>query len=113
MDQTSYLVDLTEPEMSPLNRIPVRVDFEPETGYHVYRVTAWHSDATIRRWGLITGDSVHNLRSALDHLVWQLACHKTGGPDLPGVPDSEKHTVQFPHRPSSDPCRASRPTDFP
>jgi hypothetical protein len=25
-------------------------------------------------WGVIVGDYVHNVRSALDHLAWQLAC---------------------------------------
>jgi hypothetical protein len=29
-------------------------------------------------------------------LVWQLACHKTGGANLPGVPDKEGRNVQFP-----------------
>lgn len=96
MDETSYMVEAPEPDISPLNRIPVRVDYEPETGYHVYRVTAWHSAATIRRWGLMLGDGVHNLRSALDHLACQLACHKAGGADLPGVPEEEARKVQFP-----------------
>ena len=96
MDETSYRLDAPEPEISPLNRIPVRLDYDATTGYHVYRVTAWHSDATIRRWGLITGDAVHNLRSALDHVVWQLACYKTGGAGLPSVPEHEKRAVQFP-----------------
>lgn len=96
MDETGYRLGTPKPEISPLNRIPVRLDYDPETGYHIYRVTAWHSAATIRRWGLMTGDGVHNLRSALDHLTWQLACHKTGGADLPGVPDQEARKVQFP-----------------
>jgi hypothetical protein len=112
MDETSYLLDAPEPQISPLNRIPVRIDYEPETGYHVYRVTAGHSDATIRRWGLMTGDAVHNLRSALDHLVWQLACHKTGGPDLPNVPEREKRIVQFPIVDSPTPAERDDPRTF-
>lgn len=96
MNETGYMIGAPEPEISPLNRIPVRLDYERETGYHVYRVTAWHSATTIRRWGLMTGDGVHNLRSALDHLTWELACHKTGGADLPGVPEHEIRKVQFP-----------------
>jgi hypothetical protein len=39
------------------HRIYVRFDPEPDA----------------RRWGLLLGDAVHNLRSALDHLVYELA----------------------------------------
>jgi hypothetical protein len=31
-------------------------------------------------WGIIIGDIAHNLRSALDQLVWQLACTQTATP---------------------------------
>jgi len=80
----------------PSNRIPIRLEYEPDTGYHVYRTAVGHSEETISRWSLIIGDAVHNFRSALDHLVWQLACHKTGGANLPGVSDKERRNVQFP-----------------
>lgn len=33
-----------------------------------------------QRFGLIAGDAIHNLRSALDHLVWQLALTKPERP---------------------------------
>jgi hypothetical protein len=112
-DETSYqLRGPGRPEISPSNRIPVRLEYEPETGYHVYRVTAWHSEATIRRWGLMIGDGVHNLRSALDHLVWQLACHNTGGPDLPGVSEPEQRQVQFPIVDSPTPAERANPRTF-
>jgi hypothetical protein len=43
---------------------------DPESGYHiVYAVV--ESDPPLRL-GVILGDVVHNVRSALDHLVWQL-----------------------------------------
>ena len=29
-------------------------------------------------WAVILGDAVHNLRSALDHLIWQLVLLDTG-----------------------------------
>jgi hypothetical protein len=36
-------------------------------------------------WGLVLGDAVHNLRSALDHLAWQLVLANGGSPvDGPG-----------------------------
>jgi hypothetical protein len=94
--------------LSPSNRIPMRLEYEPDTGYHVYRAAAGLSEATIRQWGLIIGDAVHNFRSALDHLVWQLACYRTGGANLPGVPVSESRRVQFPidnRRPHEEPRR--------
>ena len=31
-------------------------------------------------WGILVGDFIHDLRSALDHLVWQLVVHETGNP---------------------------------
>jgi hypothetical protein len=31
-------------------------------------------------WGVLIGEVVHNLRSALDHLVWELVIHNTGAP---------------------------------
>lgn len=37
---------------------------------HIYRVD--HPPADDERWGLIAGDSIHNLRTAFDHLAWQL-----------------------------------------
>jgi hypothetical protein len=33
-------------------------------------------------WGILVGDFVHNLRSALDYLVWQLVIHETGNPPV-------------------------------
>ncbi len=96
-DETGYVYDAQHnPVISPFNRIPLRLEYEPDTGYHVLRATARHSEQTVRRWGLITGDAVHNYRSALDHLTWQLACHKTGGENLPGVSEGEARNVQFP-----------------
>lgn len=79
-----------------LNPIPVSVKFEDESGYHVYRATARPPEGSPVRWALVVGDAVHNFRSALDHVVWQLACHKTGGANLPGVPEDEARKIQFP-----------------
>src|SRR5215210_1544964 len=33
----------------------------------------------LRRAGILVGDIAHNLRSALDHLIWQLSLIGTGG----------------------------------
>jgi hypothetical protein len=44
--------------------------FDPESGWHVvYGIVNEHPPP---RLGVILGDLVHNVRSALDHLVWQL-----------------------------------------
>ena len=43
---------------------------EPKSGDKVYRADlVWQPP---REWGLLLGDFVHNLRSALDHMVWDL-----------------------------------------
>jgi hypothetical protein len=44
-------------------------DFYPEAGVHVIR---WEAPATPPLWSVMCGNIVHNLRSALDHLVWQM-----------------------------------------
>jgi hypothetical protein len=44
--------------------------FDPQTGQQVYRA---HKLPDINpEWSLMIGDTLHNLRSALDHLAWQL-----------------------------------------
>ena len=51
--------------------------FDPETGRYTLAVEFGdETDAErrdrARRWGIVLGDVIHNLRSALDHVVWQL-----------------------------------------
>jgi hypothetical protein len=43
-------------------------------------------------WGLLVGDAVHNIRSALDHLWWQLAIDHLGRKPT----DAEARDIQFP-----------------
>jgi hypothetical protein len=52
---------------------------------------SWESETTAR-WAAIVGETVHNLRSALDHLIWE--CARLSGGD-PGI-----HTA-FPLRGSA------------
>lgn len=54
------------------NRIGLSVEYDDESGYHVFRAETFPDDLS-RRWGILIGDAVHNLRGALDHLVWQLS----------------------------------------
>jgi hypothetical protein len=50
----------------------VRFEIDRETGQHVAKIKVRRDPPAIR-WGLLIGDCVHNMRSALDHLAWQLA----------------------------------------
>lgn len=50
----------------------VVAQFDPNTGEKVINLRILKEPKN-PEWGLLLGDMVHNLRSALDHLVWQLA----------------------------------------
>jgi len=90
----------------PSNRIGLSLEFDHQSGYHVFRAKAVLPEERLRRWGLLMGDVVHNLRGALDHLVWQLARFHCRG-DEPR--NAEK--VQFPLRDKLPPP-GTPPEDF-
>ncbi len=46
-------------------------EVDSQTGETVVRIWITREPPSIR-WGLLVGDITHNLRSALDHLIWQL-----------------------------------------
>lgn len=48
-----------------------------QSNHHRFYVRL-HKVPDTRRWGLLVGDAVHNMRSALDHLVYALAIRVTG-----------------------------------
>jgi len=57
--------------------IPLRREYDREERaiiFHIEKMVEVADD-----WGLIAGDAIHNLRSALDHLAWQLALHHFNG----------------------------------
>lgn len=60
-------------------------EFEPERSSYVFRL--YVVEPPPLRWGVVVGEIVHNLRSALDHLVWQLirlnGCRPRGNPTYP------------------------------
>jgi hypothetical protein len=65
------------------NHAAMRADADGQTGYHILSLQTVPDLSRVQeRTGLIVGDIVHNLRSGLDHLTWQLACHHTGGSPL-------------------------------
>jgi hypothetical protein len=49
------------------------IEEDPETGDQVIRVRYRRRVRPPERLDVIVGDAVHNLRSALDHVIWQLA----------------------------------------
>lgn len=58
---------------------PYAVGSDPEgqaTHHRIY--VNLHKIPDVRRWGLLLGDAVHNMRSALDHLVYAGAIRVTG-----------------------------------
>ncbi len=72
--------------------IPLRRKYEPEYGAVVYRI-----ERVIQvgdDWGLIVGDAVQNMRSALDHLAWALAVRHFGG--VEPTDDKIIRDIQFP-----------------
>ena len=56
----------------------VVINDEPKTGDRVFTVKV--SSEPSLRWGIIVGDVMHNLRSSLDHLAWQLVIANKGKP---------------------------------
>jgi hypothetical protein len=60
--------------------------FEAEAHFHIepggeswFITTCAEAPIIPARWGILIGDVAHNLRSALDHLAWQLALHHRRG----------------------------------
>jgi hypothetical protein len=111
-----------EPDFSgcwaKVSRANVHLDFlnervksfaEDMSSYEVVTKDDWqtaevfiHGEAEppVEEWGAIIGDVVHNLRSALDHLVWQLTIANGHTPPNPipprGRPGSEWRQISFP-----------------
>jgi hypothetical protein len=54
-------------------------EFDPQTSDYVFRVKVLREPPL--RLGVILGDFIHSLRSALDQLVWQLVLLDGGSPD--------------------------------
>lgn len=57
--------------------VQLSAKLDPESGYHIFRV-ATTPDERLLRVGVVLGDVVHNLRSALDYLFWALSCRYLG-----------------------------------
>jgi hypothetical protein len=69
----------------------MRADLDPSSGYHVLRIKSLSDFGSFPiDIGVAVGEIIHDLRSALDHAAWQLACEFSHG--LPADPRS----VYFP-----------------
>jgi hypothetical protein len=99
--------EITEVSGDDLDSVPLRREFEPEHGAVVYRID--RVPEVRDSWGLIIGDALHNFRSALDHLWWQLATLNLGReptedeaadtvPDLYGLQEMERTSFFETHR---------------
>lgn len=71
--------DITATLQAEANAVQVGARFDAASGDHILFVSAM-PDLTdfLQGVGLAVGDIVHNLRGALDHLMWQLATRHTG-----------------------------------
>jgi hypothetical protein len=64
---------------------PYSVDSEPKGQSTHHRIYVRLRNAPDRRrWGLLLGDAVHNMRSALDHLIYAVAIRVSGQDPPPG-----------------------------
>ena len=68
----------------------IAVEDDPNTSEYVFKVHGLKP--TDPDWGLIAGDCVHNMRTALDHLVFQLAILGQGR----NLTDKEAGSCSFP-----------------
>lgn len=75
-----HLADLKQIAKTALDpsRYHLALEFDPQTKKHVY--TLHGVPAIDPGWSLVVGEILYNLRSALDHLAWQLVIHEGGTP---------------------------------
>ena len=68
----AHLKTLQEETRAFFDRSPYGVvdDFDPETSRYTFRVAVFESPPP--QWGVIVGDIVHNLSSALEYIAWEL-----------------------------------------
>ncbi len=76
LDRAQYHLEALDSEIASFfDREPYVISYErePDGSEHVYRVH--ESEVPPLALGATIGDCLQNMRSALDHLVWQLAVH--------------------------------------
>ena len=79
----------------------MRADFDPSSGYHILRIKAIPDFGSFPiDIGVAIGEIIHDLRSALDHAAWQLACEFANG--VPADPKGVHFPVCEP-KPDNEP----------
>jgi len=76
------------------NPDPVRVEFDLEAREHVVILNVLEEPPA--EWSTWVGEIIHNLRSALDHFVWELASVTVGDFDRTDPVPSWRRGLQFP-----------------
>jgi hypothetical protein len=89
--------------------------FVKEKPYPLHVVTYDYQTAKVRdvewtkrippKWGAIVGDCVHNLRSALDHIVWELSGGTGHAPHHAEFPVFKEEAEYLKRTPKGDPAR--------
>jgi hypothetical protein len=75
------------------DKYPYSCSVKPNDDYTRYGIIVnIKSDPPVKRWSLMFADSIHNLRCALDYLIYAIAIHESGGQDPPPNADA----LQFP-----------------
>jgi hypothetical protein len=87
-----YLVDLREevPRRRGITPHTITVEDNPDASEYIFEVFGLQE--TDPTWGYQFGDCIHNARSALDHLVYQLAVLNLGR----DLTEKEARSCQFP-----------------
>jgi len=61
-----------------VDRKPYGLKTKPNADFTHYEFVADFHERPFGRWGAIAGDVVHNLRGALDNLIYEIAVHESG-----------------------------------
>lgn len=73
------------------NKVKSSAEYHPHSGYYVFQVTELPIEWRMRV-AVMLGDLVHNLRSALEQLTWQLVRNHSGHPKT----RKQKIHIEFP-----------------
>ncbi len=71
-DEHLQALDVEITDFLELDPYTVRFEVDRESAQKVAKIYV-NGEPPAVRWGVMVGDCVHNLRSALDHLAWQFA----------------------------------------
>lgn len=74
-----YLDTIKDEVQSWMNNDPYSIARQTNSNFTRYSlVLRINKEPALRRWSLVVGDIIHNLRCSLDHLVYAVAVHESG-----------------------------------